>query len=136
MAWPQGKTTVHRMLLKVFIGVWRCQVSFETMFWLIWVKNWAIQAQKVPWADSTPPRPVDWPKSPAWLGLKVVCFVFRVKNVYSGSSSNLCGTWGKLKPSYIHYIITSVFCHLHSVGPKQLCAFAHLRGTHKACTSL
>ena len=37
---------------------------------LIWVKNQPIEAEKVPWADSTPLRPVDWPKSPAWLGLR------------------------------------------------------------------
>ena len=45
------------MLLKVFIGVWRCQVSFETMFWLICVKNQAIEVQKGLWADSTPAPP-------------------------------------------------------------------------------
>ena len=45
------KTRVHRMLLKVFIGVWRCQVLFETMFWQIWVKNRAIEAQKVLWVE-------------------------------------------------------------------------------------
>ena len=74
------------MLLKVFIGVWRCQVSFETMFWLIWVKNWAVEAQKVLPADSTPTPPVDWPKSPAWLGLKIVfCW-----NNCSGYSQEKC----------------------------------------------
>ena len=59
------------MLLKVFLGVWRYQISFETMFWLIWVKNWAVEAQKFLWADSTPLRPIDWLKSLAWLGLIV-----------------------------------------------------------------
>ena len=44
-------------LLKVSIGVQRYQVSFETMFGLIWVKIWALEAQKVFPADSTPPPP-------------------------------------------------------------------------------
>ena len=54
---------------------------------------------------------------------------------------------GEAKPSYIQYIIrqgqaelqilelTSVFHHLPSVGPKQLCALAHLGCTREAGTS-
>ena len=48
---------VHMKLLKVSIGVQRYQVSFETMFGLIWVEIWAVEAQKVFRADSTPPPP-------------------------------------------------------------------------------
>ena len=46
---------VHMMLLKVSIGVQRYQVSFETMFGLIWVKIWALEAQNDFRADSIPP---------------------------------------------------------------------------------
>ena len=55
---------VHMKLLKVSIGVQRYQVSFETMFGLIWVKIWALGAQKVFRADSIPPHSVDGPESP------------------------------------------------------------------------
>ena len=51
-------------LLKVSIGVQRYQVSFETMFGLIWVEIWTIEAQKVFRADSTPPHSIDRPESP------------------------------------------------------------------------
>ena len=64
MAWPYGKTTVHRMLFKVFIGAKIFQILFETMFGLIWVKIWAIEAQKVFRADSTPLHFIDQPESP------------------------------------------------------------------------
>ena len=55
---------VHMKLLKVSIGVQRYQVSFETMFGLIWVKIWALGAQKVFRADSIPPHSIDGPESP------------------------------------------------------------------------
>ena len=55
---------VHIKLLKVSIGLQRYQVSFETMFELIWVKIWALEAQKVFRADSTPPHSIDRPESP------------------------------------------------------------------------
>ena len=42
-----GKTTHPRMFFKAFIGVYRYQVLFETMFGLILEKNWAVEAQKV-----------------------------------------------------------------------------------------
>ena len=54
---------------------------------------------------------------------------------------------GKAKPSYVQYIIkrgkgelrilelTSIFHHLPSIGPKQLCALAHLGCTRKVGTS-
>ena len=54
----------HMKLLKVSIGVQRYQVSFETMFGLIWVKIWALGAQKVFRADSIPPYSIDGPESP------------------------------------------------------------------------
>ena len=69
---------------------------------------------------------------------KVAWYVLRVKNMHSGSPSDLQGQWGKAKLSNLHYIIrrgkaklhvlklTSVFYHPPSVGPKQLCALAHL----------
>ena len=52
------------------------------------------------------------------------------------------------KAKYVHYIIrrgeaelrilelTSVFHHLHSVGPKQFCVLAHLGCTREVSTSL
>ena len=61
--------------------------------------------------------------------------------------SNTWDPWGKVKLRYVHYIIrqgkaelrilelSSVFHHLPSVGPKQLCALAHLRCTFEAGTS-
>ena len=55
---------VHMMLLKVSIGVQRYQVSFETTFGLIWIEMWAVEAQKVFRADSTPPHSIDRPESP------------------------------------------------------------------------
>ena len=55
---------VYMKLLKVSIGVQRYQVSFETMFGLIWVEIWAVEAQKVFRADSTPPHSIDRPESP------------------------------------------------------------------------
>ena len=55
---------VYMKLLKVSIGVQRYQVSFETMFGLIWVESWAVEAQKVFRADSTPPHSIDRPESP------------------------------------------------------------------------
>ena len=36
--------------------------SIENIFGLIWVKNWAVEAEKVFWADSTLLRLIDWPK--------------------------------------------------------------------------
>ena len=54
---------VYMKLLKVSIGVQRYQVSFETMFGLIWVEIWTIEAQKVFRADSTPPHSIDQPES-------------------------------------------------------------------------
>ena len=55
---------VHIKLLKVSTGLQRYQVSFETMFGLIWVKIWALGAQKVFRADSIPPHSIDGPESP------------------------------------------------------------------------
>ena len=43
-------------LLKVSTSVKRYQVSFKTMFRLIWVEIWAVEGQKIFRADSiTPP---------------------------------------------------------------------------------
>ena len=67
--------------------------------------------------------------------------------MHFGSSSDSWDPCSKAKPSYAQYIIrrgeaklhilelTSVFHHLPSVGPKKLCALAHLRCTRKAGTS-
>ena len=41
LAWPYKKIRVHRVLLQVFMVVLIFQVSFETMFCLLWVKNQA-----------------------------------------------------------------------------------------------
>ena len=65
-------------------------------------------------------------------------YVLRVKNMHFGSPSHSWDQCGKSKLSYVQYIIwqgeaklrilelTSVFHPLPSVGPKQLCALAHL----------
>ena len=64
--------------------------------------------------------------------------MLRVKNMHFGSPSDSWDRCGKVKPSDVQYIIrqgkaklcilelTSVFHHLSSVGPKQLCALAHI----------
>ena len=67
---PYGKTTEPRNLFKVSKGVQRCKVSFETMFGLILGEIGAIEAQKVRWADSTPPWFLNGPKSMVCLGLR------------------------------------------------------------------
>jgi len=58
--------------------------------------------------------------------------------MHLGSPSDTWDPSGKVKLSYVHYIFsrgeaklrilefTSVFHHLPSVGPMQLCALAHL----------
>ena len=67
--------------------------------------------------------------------------------MHFGSPSDSWDPCGKAKSSYVHYIIrqgkaelrilelTSVFHYLPSVGPKQLCALAHLGCTREANTS-
>ena len=79
--------------------------------------------------------------------IKVAWYVLIVKNMHSVSSSDPWGPRGKEKPSYVYYIIrqgkadlhtlklTTVFHHLPSVGPIQLCALAHLVFTRKVDTS-
>ena len=96
------------------------------------------------------------------LQMKVALNVFRVKNMHSRSPSEPCGSWGevklkyvhynisrgeaelhcditllgKVKPSYVHILkLTSMFHHLPSIGPKQLCTLAHPGCTCKAGTS-
>ena len=64
MASSYGKTTVHMKLLKVSTGVKRYQVSFETMFELICVEIFAVEAQKVFRADSIPLHSIDRLESP------------------------------------------------------------------------
>ena len=79
--------------------------------------------------------------------VKVPWYVLRVKNMHFGSPSDSWYPCGRARPSYIHYIIrrgeaklrilelSSVFHHLPSAGPKQLCALAHLGCIRKAGTS-
>ena len=79
--------------------------------------------------------------------IKVAWYVLRVKNMHSRAPPDPWGPWDEEKPSYIHYDIrreevkqsilklASVFHHLPSVGPKQLCALAHLGCTREASTS-
>ena len=79
--------------------------------------------------------------------IKVAWYVLRVKNMHSRAPPDPWGPWDEEKPSYIHYDIrreevkqsilklASVFHHLPSVGPKQLCALAHLGCTREAGTS-
>ena len=69
---------------------------------------------------------------------KVAWYVLKVKNMHSWAPPDQWGPWDEEKLSYIHYNIrreeakqciikvASVFHHLPSVGPKQLCALAHL----------
>ena len=78
--------------------------------------------------------------------IKVAWYVFRVKNIHSWSPPDPLGPWDEEKASYIHYNIrreeaklrilklASVFHHLRSVSPKQLCALAHLECTREAGT--
>ena len=78
---------------------------------------------------------------------KVAWYVLRVKNMHSWAPPDPWGPWDEEKLSYIHYNIrreeakqrilklASVFHHLPSVGPKQLCALAHLGCTREAGTS-
>ena len=70
--------------------------------------------------------------------IKVPWYVLRVENMHFESPSDSWDQCGKAKLSYVQYIIrqgeaklhilefTSSFHHLPSVGPKQLCALAHL----------
>ena len=67
--------------------------------------------------------------------------------MHFGSPLDSWDQCGKAKPSYAQYIIregeaeldilelTSVFHHLPSVGPKQLCDMANLGSTREAGTS-
>ena len=79
--------------------------------------------------------------------IKIAWYVLRVKNVHSWSPPDPLGPRDKEKTSYIHFDIrreeanlrilklASVFHHLPSFGPKQLCALAHLGCTREAGTS-
>ena len=79
--------------------------------------------------------------------VKVAWYMLRVKNMHPGSPSDSWGLQGKVKPSYVHYIIrwgeaklrmlklTSVFHHFPSVGSKQLCVLADLGFTRTAGSS-
>ena len=70
--------------------------------------------------------------------IKAAWYVLRLKNIHSWSSQDPLGPWDEKKPSYILYDIrreeaklrilklASVFHHLPSVSPKQLCALAHI----------
>ena len=78
---------------------------------------------------------------------KVPWFVLEVKNMHFWSPSDAWDPCGKEKQSHVKYIIrqgearlcilelTSEYCHLSSVGLKQLCALAHLGCTWEAGTS-
>ena len=79
--------------------------------------------------------------------IKVARYVLRVKNMHSWAPPDPWGPWNEEKLSYIHYGIkreeakqcilklASVFHHLPSVGPKQLCALAHLGCTRRVLPS-
>ena len=68
--------------------------------------------------------------------IKVAGYELKVKNMHSRSPSDPLGPCGEVKMTYIHYNIwlgeakprvfklASVFLHLPSAGPKQLCALA------------
>ena len=67
--------------------------------------------------------------------------------MYSGSTSDPLGPWGKAKPSYVHYDIRwsktallilkliLLFHILPSVGSNQFCTMAHLGSTGALNTS-
>ena len=73
--------------------------------------------------------------------------MLRVKNMHFGLPSDSWDPCNKAQLSHVLYIIrqgeaklcilelTLVFYHLPSVGPKQLCALAHLGCTREAGTS-
>ena len=73
--------------------------------------------------------------------------MLRVKDMHFGSPSDSWDGCGKAEPSYLQYLIsrgeaklctlelTSVFHHLSSIGPKHLCALAHLGCTLEVDTS-
>ena len=70
--------------------------------------------------------------------------MLRVKNMHFGSPLGTWDLYGKVKLSYVNYLIKqgeaelhlleliSVFHHLLSVSPKQLCTLAHLGCTREA----
>ena len=68
--------------------------------------------------------------------IKVVWYVLRVKNMHPGSPSDPSGTAarrGEAEVRILNFKTTwSEFHHLARVGPKQLCASAHLGSTHAA----
>ena len=76
--------------------------------------------------------------------IKVLWYVLRVKTLDFGSPSDSWNRCGEAKSSYVQYInrlgeaklcildLTLMFHHLPSVGPKQLCALAHLGSTRVA----
>ena len=78
--------------------------------------------------------------------IKVAWCLLKVKYMHFGSPSDYLDPFNKAKLSYVQYIImqgeaelrilelTSVFHHLPNVGPKQLCALAHLECTRKEGT--
>ena len=102
---------------------------------------------------SVPSRPVPLPSFQFLQAyekvslIKVAWHVLRVKNIHSWSPPDPLGPWDEEKASYIHYDIrreeakrrilkpASVFHYLPSVGPKQLCALAHLGCTREVGTS-
>ena len=79
--------------------------------------------------------------------IKVGWYVLRVKNIHSWSPPDPLGPRDKEKARYVHFDIrreeakllilklASVFHHLPSFGPKQLCALAHLGCTREEGTS-
>ena len=64
-----GQTMSLSDLNEVSNFSWRCQLSYETMF------VWSVPKLECPetaisqWVILTPPRLLNWPKSPHWLGL-------------------------------------------------------------------
>ena len=78
--------------------------------------------------------------------IKVGWYVLRVKNIHSWSPPDPLGPRDKEKARYVHFDIrreeakllilklASVFHHLPSFGPKQLCALAHLGCTREVGT--
>ena len=112
-----------------------------------------VQTPKVSWITPPVQEPVDRKKAENWkefqfqddgkemtwklkkLQLHMVCENFLVQRVRS-SWAKYITILGEAKPSCLHISkLNSVFHHLPSFGPKQLCAWAHLGYNHKAGTS-
>ena len=147
---------LHQILELFWAELWCCRLSTMTLTGvIIYLHNYfnlhICPSLRRP--SSVPSRPVPLPSFQFLQAyekvslIKVAWHVLRVKNIHSWSPPDPLGPWDEEKASYIHYNIrreeaklhilklATVFHHLSSVGPKQLCALAHLGCTREAGTS-